>query len=215
MRNTVSWNILALETAKAKFGKGSLPTSLLILFCSPLLFNFFFCHICMDFFMLLNRHIVHNKCICIIVMIGMIIIIIFVNIMNIIVITITSPLRSAITTNNLHSEGSRPEWCISSMIYSRDVPFWSGTLNFFFLFSFSLAVVTCLPTWAVMNVVWLTEAKKNGAKLQPHYHPGVYVKAVGKYSCCDSITKGSKGCEPVTVDLSSKIHCVLSVFFNI
>ena len=26
-------------------------------------------------------------------------------------------------------EGSRPEWCISSMIYSRDTPFWSGTLN--------------------------------------------------------------------------------------
>ena len=26
-------------------------------------------------------------------------------------------------------EGSRPEWCISSMIYSRDTPFWSGTLD--------------------------------------------------------------------------------------
>ena len=24
-----------------------------------------------------------------------------------------------------HIEGSRPEWCISSMIYSRDTPFWS------------------------------------------------------------------------------------------
>ena len=23
-----------------------------------------------------------------------------------------------------HIEGSRPEWCISSMIYSRDTPFW-------------------------------------------------------------------------------------------
>ena len=28
-----------------------------------------------------------------------------------------------------HIEGSRPEWCISSMIYSRDTPFWSGTLD--------------------------------------------------------------------------------------
>ena len=28
-----------------------------------------------------------------------------------------------------HFEGSRPEWCISSMIYSRDTPFWSETLN--------------------------------------------------------------------------------------
>ena len=26
-------------------------------------------------------------------------------------------------------EGSQPEWCISSMIYSRDTPFWSGTLK--------------------------------------------------------------------------------------
>ena len=26
-------------------------------------------------------------------------------------------------------EGSRPEWCISSMIYSRDTLFWSGTLD--------------------------------------------------------------------------------------
>ena len=25
-------------------------------------------------------------------------------------------------------EGSRPEWCISSMMYSRDIPFWSETL---------------------------------------------------------------------------------------
>ena len=25
-------------------------------------------------------------------------------------------------------EGSRPEWCFSSMIYSRDTPFWSETL---------------------------------------------------------------------------------------
>ena len=26
-------------------------------------------------------------------------------------------------------EGSQPEWSISSMIYSRDTPFWSGTLE--------------------------------------------------------------------------------------
>ena len=29
----------------------------------------------------------------------------------------------------LHFEGSQPEWCISSMIYSRDTPFWSETLD--------------------------------------------------------------------------------------
>ena len=26
-------------------------------------------------------------------------------------------------------EGSRPEWCISSMIYNRYIPFWSETLE--------------------------------------------------------------------------------------
>ena len=29
----------------------------------------------------------------------------------------------------LYVEGSRPEWCISSMIYSGDTPFWSETLD--------------------------------------------------------------------------------------
>ena len=29
----------------------------------------------------------------------------------------------------LHIEGSRPEWCISSMIYSTGTPFWSETLD--------------------------------------------------------------------------------------
>ena len=29
----------------------------------------------------------------------------------------------------LQIEGSRPEWCILSMIYSRDTPFWSETLE--------------------------------------------------------------------------------------
>ena len=29
----------------------------------------------------------------------------------------------------VHIKGSRPEWCISSMIYSRDTPFWSETLD--------------------------------------------------------------------------------------
>ena len=29
----------------------------------------------------------------------------------------------------LHIKGSRPEWCISTMIYSRDTPFRSGTLD--------------------------------------------------------------------------------------
>ena len=29
----------------------------------------------------------------------------------------------------LHIKGSGPEWYISSMLYSRDIPFWSGTLD--------------------------------------------------------------------------------------
>ena len=34
------------------------------------------------------------------------------------------------TTHFYHFEGSGPEWYISSMLYSLDIPFWSGTLDF-------------------------------------------------------------------------------------
>ena len=54
----------------------------------------------------------------------------------------------------LHNEGSRPEWCISSMIYSRDTPFWLGTLGNMFLpqmvfhsWFFSLSFSLSLPLW--------------------------------------------------------------------
>ena len=35
----------------------------------------------------------------------------------------------------LEFEGSRPEWCISSMIYSGDTPFWSETLDIYTRYS--------------------------------------------------------------------------------
>ena len=42
-------------------------------------------------------------------------------------------------------EGSRPAWCISSKIYSRDTPFWSGTLEVWEVSSSTLSgLVTCL-----------------------------------------------------------------------
>ena len=34
-------------------------------------------------------------------------------------------------TRMVYIEGSWPEWCISNMIYSRDTPFWSGTLDIY------------------------------------------------------------------------------------
>ena len=37
--------------------------------------------------------------------------------------------RSMVLINGCYFEGSRPEWCISSMIYSRDTPFWLETLD--------------------------------------------------------------------------------------
>ena len=33
----------------------------------------------------------------------------------------------------LYMEGSRPEWCISSMIYRRGIPFWSEPLEYYVL----------------------------------------------------------------------------------
>ena len=46
------------------------------------------------------------------------------------VITWQQPLYSACVYSRTHFEGSRPERCISSMMYSRDTPFWSKTLEF-------------------------------------------------------------------------------------
>ena len=42
----------------------------------------------------------------------------------------------------LHIEGFRPEWWISSMIYSRDTPFWSGTLDMWPLYNPTITVAT-------------------------------------------------------------------------
>ena len=42
-------------------------------------------------------------------------------------ITLYVRSRTYYCTMSVH-EGSRPEWCISSVIYSRDTPFWYGTL---------------------------------------------------------------------------------------
>ena len=36
---------------------------------------------------------------------------------------------TVLSTSNDHFQGSRPEWYISSMIYSRNTPFWSETLD--------------------------------------------------------------------------------------
>ena len=49
-----------------------------------------------------------------------------------------------------------------------------------------------------------SEARKNNATFQSHCHPGIWVKGLGKYNCCNNIDKNSKGCEPATIDLASK-----------
>ena len=41
-------------------------------------------------------------------------------------------------------KGSRPEWCISSMIYSGDTPFWSETLDYVMM-KCSLLLCLCSP----------------------------------------------------------------------
>ena len=33
--------------------------------------------------------------------------------------------------NKSYIEGSQPEWCISSMMYSGDTPIWSETLEYY------------------------------------------------------------------------------------
>ena len=40
-----------------------------------------------------------------------------------------SPRKKEDNNSTAQDRGSRPEWCISSMIYCRDTPFWSETLD--------------------------------------------------------------------------------------
>ena len=56
-----------------------------------------------------------------------------------------------------HTEGSWPEWCISSMIYSRDTPFWSGTLD--------ICMFVLLSTW--QNDKQNTKKKWRGREWRP------------------------------------------------
>ncbi|XP_025085340.1 uncharacterized protein LOC112558847 isoform X1 [Pomacea canaliculata] len=52
------------------------------------------------------------------------------------------------------------------------------------------------------------EAKKNNAQFISKYHPGIWLKNMGKYNCCDNINQKNLGCEPVTLNLEdySQIH---------
>ena len=45
----------------------------------------------------------------------------------------------------VYFEGSRPEWCISSMIYSGDTPFWLETLD---LLNSTAVIVNILLNYA-------------------------------------------------------------------
>ncbi|KAL8558468.1 hypothetical protein ACOMHN_052285 [Nucella lapillus] len=47
------------------------------------------------------------------------------------------------------------------------------------------------------------EAMKAGSQFQTHYHPGVWVKRLGSYNCCQNIDRQSTGCQAVTIDLQS------------
>ena len=63
-----------------------------------------------------------------------------------------------------HIEGSGPEWCISSMLYSEDTPFWPGTLDLktqFWWLSTNCQIVGVsryfLPLqWLMGLIIWCT-----------------------------------------------------------
>ena len=65
--------------------------------------------------------------------------------------------------SNEHTEGSRPEWCISSKMYSRDTPFWLETLYMSRTVgpsdSFSLFTQTATPV-ARMNATACRKSSK-------------------------------------------------------
>ena len=49
----------------------------------------------------------------------------------------------------LHIKGYGPAWCISSVLYSRDIPFWSGTLNMWRFFQSKHRGSHILSSWMV------------------------------------------------------------------
>lgn len=51
---------------------------------------------------------------------------------------------------------------------------------------------------------WVKNVKKlvlnMGMTLLPKYHPGVWTKTLGRYSCCDQIDRNAPGCQPVPAE---------------
>lgn len=44
----------------------------------------------------------------------------------------------------------------------------------------------------------------NCARLMSVYHPGIWIKSMGKYNCCYNIDNTDPGCQPVTLDLAGE-----------
>ena len=76
----------------------------------------------------------------------------------------------------LHIEGSGPEWYISSMRYSQDIPSWSGTLDVWPLFNPAIEVVTFRPMMMPAGVFLLPAFTRLGHACQDLLSPwdGMY-----------------------------------------
>ena len=86
-------------------------------------------------------------------------------------------------------EGSQPEWRISSMIYSRDTPFWSGTLDISPSCHSSLHLITFRSPVATAAPYHLHVP--NSCTLSPSYHLSLHLITV-----MSPIAATSPSCHP-------------------
>jgi hypothetical protein len=45
----------------------------------------------------------------------------------------------------------------------------------------------------------------------PKYHPGVWTKSLGRYSCCDQIDRAAVGCSLTTTEQGDIPHSMASI----
>lgn len=52
-------------------------------------------------------------------------------------------------------------------------------------------------------------AKQDGAKFQPLYHPGVWIKSIGQHNCCGDLNQFSQGCQQSTSAQTSQVGKIM------
>ena len=105
------------------------------------------------------------------------------------------------TFSHLYFEGSQPDWCISSMIYSRDTPFWSEALNLFCMCNIEKYHRSKITIIIIIIILQRTcSTNRNTHKWQPisqeQHHSTKPTTATTKIF----LKKGMRGCMHISVE---------------